>query len=160
MDIRAEYTRLFPSPHGDKFQHGGWTFASYNTEFPSPHGDKFQHNLSFEFQFLSGFPSPHGDKFQLPRIAQKALPRLFPSPHGDKFQQLNLRFLISFSYTVYHIRSFLHSKTNLFYRSFFVSMRKSGQKPGANPIFLSVSRPCLGPLRTYSLCAIWSPHRS
>ena len=82
------------------------------------------------------------------------LEKQFPSPHGDKFQQLNLRFLISFSYTVYHIRSFLHSKANLFYRSFFVSMRKSGQNPGVNPIFPSVSLPCFVPLRTYSFCEI------
>ena len=60
-----------------------------------------------------------GINFNAASVAASRL-LLFPSPHGDKFQQLNLRFLISFSYTVYHIRSFLHSKANLFYRSFFV----------------------------------------
>ena len=56
---------VFPSPHGDKFQHTEMMSEYTKPEFPSPHGDKFQRDLVVYVTGLTAaFPSPHGDKFQ------------------------------------------------------------------------------------------------
>ena len=104
---------MFPSPHGDKFQRGGWIIAEMMRCFRPLTGINFniacltlKRRFSLRFRPLTGinfnketgeveaghrmFPSPHGDKFQ--RAQYRAIMRYirkFPSPHGDKFQREN-----------------------------------------------------------------------
>ena len=83
----AEY-HLFPSPHGDKFQHLEKALADWAVKFPSPHGDKFQHDDYFSASRAIGFRPLTGINFNMLRSNARILAGAFPSPHGDKFQQI------------------------------------------------------------------------